>query len=63
MSGNDPLSKHERKTGYLKMSISLQLGPDREVVDDILHPMRGIGPNLLTAMSWGIQDFINELGH
>lgn len=62
MSGHDPLSKHERQVGYLKMVISLQLGPDRDVVDDTLHPRLGLGANLLIAWSGAITEFINELG-
>jgi hypothetical protein len=63
MSGHDPLSKHERQVGYLKMTISLQLGHDRDVVDDTLHPMNGVGARLLMDWSGAITEFINELGH
>lgn len=60
MTGTEQLKKHERQVGYLKMSISLQLETDRDVVDDVIHPMRGIGIRLLNDWSTGVNDFINE---
>ena len=60
MTGTEQLKKHERLMGYLKMAISLQLGTDRDVVEDVLHPMRGIGIRLLNDWSTGVTDFINE---
>ena len=43
MTGTEQLKKHERQMGYLKMAISLQLGTDRDVVEDVLHPCEGLG--------------------
>ena len=61
MSGNDPLSKHERQMGYLKMSIALGLNPeDRDEADELLHPTERTGVGVYVTLVQGPLNFIDD---
>lgn len=61
MSVNDLLSKHERRIGYLKMTIALGLNPeDRDEADELLHPTERTGVGVYVTLAQGPQNFIDD---